>query len=61
MDEAAASNDKGCPPMEYTAYVFYTNPERNTWKMHFNVTKALNVLIQVRLYAASLFVVLVMS
>ena len=51
VDEAAASNDIVCPPMEYTAYVFYINTERNTWKMHFNVTKALDALIKVSLYA----------
>lgn len=62
MDEAAAGNDKEySPSMEYTAYVLYTNPERNTWKMHFFVTKALNSFIQVRLYVPSLIVVLVMS
>ena len=47
--------------MEYTAYAFYINTEQNTWKMHFNVTKALDALIQVRLYAPSLIVVLVTS
>ena len=40
--------------MEYTAYAFYINTERNTWKMHFNVTKKLNAFIQVSLYAFNL-------
>ena len=50
----AASNDKGCPQMKYTAYSFYSNTKRNSWKMHFNVTKMLNVLSKVRLCALSL-------
>ena len=50
----AAINDRECPPVKYTAYAFYINTERNTWKMHFNVTKALDALIQVRLYAPGL-------
>ena len=45
----AASNDKGCPQMKYTAYSFYSNTKRNSWKMHFNVTEMLNVLSKVRL------------
>ena len=48
VDEAT-SNDKGCPPMKYTAYAFYINTRENSWKMHFNVTKTLDVLIKVRL------------
>ena len=55
MDEAAASNEVVCPPMEYTAFAFYINTEQNTWKMHFNVTMKLNALIQVSLYALKLF------
>ena len=41
------TNDIVCPLLEYTAYVFYINTECNRWKMHFNVTKKLDALIQV--------------
>ena len=52
--DKATSNSNECPPVKYTAYAFYINTERNIWKMHFNVTKALDALIQVRLYAPGL-------
>ena len=50
VDKAASSNIE-CPPMDYTAYVFYINFEWNMWKMHFNVTKKLDALLQVNTHS----------
>ena len=59
VNEAVIGNSIVCPPMEYTAYVFYINTERNRWRMHFNVTKKLDALIQVSPCTYSYFTVLV--
>ena len=39
---------KALPHMEYIAFMFHINKARNSWVWHFNVTKDLNALIQVR-------------